>query len=213
MYVKEFLNVESNKLYADNRGLFDDSILKMRVLLKFAYRTIRDDLTSEEITDFGQNVIDSQSPYLSALFDYAAKYNPMRQNAFTTEKTGNSQNTENGAETTTNTGTVSVVGNATDTPNSTTNTTKSAYNATESRPAESVSVTGENTTNTTGTTTNNLSETHNKNDTAQNQYSETVTVSGVSSAEEIATAFEKYIQPYDYLAQEIINAVCALTWE
>lgn len=213
MYVKEFLNVETNKLYTDNRGLFDNTILQTRILLKFSYRTIRDDLTPEEITAFGQNVIDSQSPYLSALFDYAAKYNPMRQNTFTTEKAGNSQNTENGEETTTNTGTVSVVGNATDTPNSTTNTTKSAYNATESRPAESVSVTGENTTNTTGTTTNNLSETHNKNDTANNQYSETVTVSGVSSAEEIATAFEKYIQPYDYLAREIINAVCAMTWE
>lgn len=213
MFVKNFLNVETNRLFNDNKGLFDSDVLITRIKLKFSYRTMRDDLTNDEIANFGQNVIDSQIPYLTALFNYAEKYNPMRQNTFTTEKTGNTQNTETAEETTANTGTVSNIGSATDKPDSTTNTTKSAYNATERRPAESVTISGENTTTTNSTTTNDLSETKNKNGNSANNYSETVTISGVSSANEIAIAFEKYIQPYDYLAREIINAVCQLTWE
>lgn len=212
MYVKEFVGVESNKLYNDSLGLFDDNVLRGRILAKFSYRTIRADLTPAEIAAFGQNVIDSQRPYLSAMFAYANNFAPEKQNSFTTEKAGTGNKTDTVSENTTNTGGVTVTGSATDTPNSTTAITKSAYNATESRPAESTTISGENTATTNSTKTNDLQSTRETSNTGENNYSETVTVSGVSGATDIALAFEKYIQPYDYLAREIINAVCELTW-
>lgn len=146
----------------------------------------------------------------------------------TRKNTGDRTTTNDTTDTTKNTGTTTTEGNTTDTPNNTVAVTKSAYNATEQRPAETTATTGTNsatskatatddltaTTTKTGTITNtdDLTETNSRDYTLHNTYSDTTTTYGVSGADEIRAAFDKFIQPYDYLATIITREVCELMW-
>lgn len=243
MFLKDFIS-GGGAMFTDTGGLFDADTLTTRATLLFGYRTIREDIPVEDIAAAGQNVINTQKPFLTALFDYAEKFNPFAtarrevttsglddtdtEDSGTKTNTGTKTTTNTGTKTTTNAGTVTTEGNATDTPNVVTSITKSAYNATESRPAETTTNSGTNTAQSSGTTTNdltdtvtddltaettdNLTETTNKNGKNSRIYSEIVKEQSVSGAEEIQRAFDKYIQPYDYLAREIVNQICNLFW-
>lgn len=227
MYLNEYIS-SGGALFSNTYGIFDADTLTARATCLFGFRTIRADVTVEELTARGQNVIDTQKPFLTAMFDVAAKFNPFgtarREITHSGAETEDSENTatktNTGTRTTTNTGTVTTAGTATDTPNTTTSTTKSAYNATEAKPAESVTSSGTIDSTTSGTTTNNLTDTTTDDltestiNTANNSrsYNDKTTETSVASAAETEAAFRKYIQPYDYLALEIVNTICELFW-
>lgn len=227
MYLNEYIS-SGGALFSDTYGIFDADTLTARATCLFGYRTIRADIAAEELTARGQNVIDTQKPFLTAMFEVTAKFNPFgtarREITHSGAETEDNQNTatktNTGTRTTTNTGTTTTSGNVTDTPNATTTTTKSAYNATESRPAETVTNSGTNTAETSGTTTNDLTDTttNDLTETATNSgnnsrsYNDKTTEFSVSGAAETEAAFRKYIQPYDYLAREIVNTICELFW-
>ena len=166
MYLKEYIS-SGGALYSNSRGIFDENTLSARITCLFSYRTIRGDMTPEDIAAAGQTIIDTQEPFLKAMFDVASKFNPFgtarREITHSGAETEDSENTatktNTGTRTTTNTGTVTTAGTATDTPNTTTSTTKSAYNATEAKPAESVTSSGTIDSTTSGTTTNDLTDT------------------------------------------------------
>ena len=88
------------------------------------------------------------------------------------------------------------------------------------KPAESVTSSGTIDSTTSGTTTNDLTDTTTDNltestsNTANNSrsYNDKTTEFSVSGAAETEAAFRKYIQPYDYLAREIVNTICELFW-
>ena len=227
MYLKEYIS-SGGALYSNSRGLFDESTLAARITCLFSYRTVRADMSPKDIAAAGQTIIDTQEPFLKAMFEVTAKFNPLgtarREITHSGTDTENSENTatktNTGTRTTTNTGTTTSAGNMTDTPTATTTTTKSAFNATESRPAETVTNSGTNTAETTNTTTNDLTDTTTDNltestsNTANNSrsYNDKTTEFSVSGAAETEAAFRKYIQPYDYLAREIVNTICELFW-
>ena len=227
MYLKEYIS-SGGALYSNSRGIFDESTLSARITCLFSYRTIRGDMSPEDIAAAGQSIIDTQEPFLRAMFDVASKFNPFgtarreitHSGAENTESATTSNKTNTGTRTTTNTGTTTSAGNMTDTPTATTTTTKSAFNATESRPAETVTNSGTNTAETTNTTTNDLTDTTTDDltEAATNSgnnnrsYNDNTTEVSVSSAAETEAAFRKYIQPYDYLAREIVNATCEAFW-
>ena len=227
MYLNEYIS-SGGALFSNTYGIFDADTLTARATCLFGFRTIRADVAAEELTARGQNVIDTQKPFLTAMFEVTAKFNPFgtarREITHSGTETEANQNTatktNTGTRTTTNTGTTTTSGNVTDTPNATTTTTKSAYNATESRPAETVTNSGTNTAETSGTTTNDLTDTTTDNltestsNTANNSrsYNDKTTEFSVSGAAETEAAFRKYIQPYDYLAREIVNTICELFW-
>lgn len=227
MFLKDFI-AGGGAMFTDAGGLFDAGTLTTRATLLFGYRTIREDIPADSIAAAGQNVIDTQRPFLTALFDYASKFNPFQTARRETTHTGaETEDTENsatktntGTRTTTNSGTITTEGNATDTPNVVTSITKSAYNATESRPAETTTNSGTNTAQSSGTTTNdltdtttdNLTETTSDSTNSSRSCNDKTTEYSVSGADEIQRAFDKYIQPYDYLAREIVNQICNLFW-
>lgn len=227
MYLNEYIS-SGGALFSDTYGIFDADTLTARATCLFGYRTIRADVAAEELTARGQNVIDTQKPFLTAMFDVTAKFNPFgtarREITHSGTDTENSENTatktNTGTRTTTNAGTVTTAGTATDTPNTTTATTKSAYNATATKPAESVTNSGTIDSVTSGTTTNDLTDTttddltESASNTASNSrsYNDKTTEFSVSGAAETEAAFRKYIQPYDYLAREIVNTICELFW-
>lgn len=227
MYLKDYIS-GGGALFSDAYGIFDADTLTARADCLFGYRTIREDIPENELVRIGQNVIDAQKPFLTAMFEVTAKFNPLgtarretTHSGSETEATENSATkTNTGTRTTTNAGTVTTAGNVTDTPNATTTTTKSAYNATESRPAETVTNSGTNTAETTGTTTNDLTDTttddltqtETANGNNSRAYNDKTTEVSVSGAAETEAAFRKYIQPYDYLAREIVNTICELFW-
>lgn len=227
MYLKDYI-AEGGTLYNNSRGLFDESTLAARISCLFSYRTVRADMLPEDIAAAGQTIIDTQEPFLKAMFEVTAKFNPLgtarREITHSGEENAESATTatktNTGTRTTTNTGTTTSAGNMTDTPTTTTTTTKSAFNATESRPAETVTNSGTNTAETTNTTTNDLTDTttDDLHEAATNSgnnnrsYNDKTTEVSVSSAAETEAAFRKYIQPYDYLAREIVNATCEAFW-
>ena len=227
MYLKEYI-ADGGTLYSNSRGLFDESTLAARISCLFSYRTVRADMLPEDIAAAGQTIIDTQEPFLKAMFEVTAKFNPLgtarREITHSGTDTENSENTatktNTGTRTTTNTGTVTTAGTSKDTPNTTTATTKSAYNATEAKPTESVTNSGTIDSTTSGTTTNDLTDTTTDNltEAATNSvnnnrsYNDKTTEISVSSAAETEAAFRKYIQPYDYLAREIVNATCEAFW-
>ena len=227
MYLNEYIS-SGVALFSNTYGIFDADTLTARATCLFGYRTLRADVPAEELAARGQNVIDTQKPFLTAMFDVTAKFNPfgtarreITHSGAETEDTANTATkTNTGTRTTTNEGTVTTAGTATDTPNTTTSTTKSAYNATEAKPAESVTSSGTIDSTTSGTTTNNLTDTTTDNltestsNTANNSrsYNDKTTEVSVSGAAETEAAFRKYIQPYDYLAREIVNTICELFW-
>lgn len=227
MYLKDYIS-GGGALFSDTYGIFDADTLTARANCLFGYRTIRSDISAEELAGIGQNVIDAQKPFLTAMFDVTSKFNPfgtarreITHSGAETEDTENSATkTNTGTRTTTNAGTVTTAGNVTDTPNATTTTTKSAYNATESRPAETITNSGTNTAETNGTTTNDLTDTttddltqtETANGNNSRSYNDKTTEISVSGAAETEAAFRKYIQPYDYLAREIVNMICDLYW-
>lgn len=211
MYLIDYLN-DGNVLYTDIRELCDSDMLMTRIKLLFSYRTIRAGLSVSVIPQFAQNVIDTEYEFLKQLFDYSAQFNPQKQNVFTTTKTGDNSGTTGGTDTTDSTTHNTTTTNATNTTTATADTTRSAYNATENRPYETNAA--NNTATTTGTDNSDGTgkTTVTKSNTQSGKFSENTTVSGVSSADDIRIAFEKYIQPYDFLAREICNAVCDLVW-
>lgn len=227
MYLKDYIS-SGGALFTNNYGIFDNDTLTARATCLFGYRTIREDIPADELASMGQNVINTQKPFLTAMFDVTAKFNPFgtarREITHSGAETEDSENsatkTNTGTRTTTNTGTTTTSGNVTDTPNATTTTTKSAYNATESRPAETVTNSGTNTAETSGTTTNDLTDTTTDDLTAtetasgnnSRSYNDKTTEVSVSGAAETEAAFRKYIQPYDYLAREIVNTICEMYW-
>lgn len=227
MYLKEYIT-EGGALYSNSRGLFDESTLAARITCLFSYRTVRADMSPEDIAAAGQTIIDTQEPFLKAMFEVTAKFNPLgtarreitHSGTDTEDNKNTATKTNTGTRTTTNEGTVTTAGTAKDTPNTTTSTTKSAYNATEAKPAESVTSSGTIDSTTSGTTTNNLTDTTTDNltestsNTANNSrsYNDKTTEVSVSGAAETEAAFRKYIQPYDYLAREIVNATCEAFW-
>ena len=227
MFLKDFIT-SGGAIFSNTYGIFDAETLNARATCLFGFRTIRGDIPAEGLTACGQNVIDTQKPFLTAMFEATAKFNPFgtarREITHSGTDTENSENTatktNTGTRTTTNAGTVTTAGTATDTPNTTTSTTKSAYNATEAKPAESVTSSGTIDSTTSGTTTNNLTDTttdnltENTSNTASNSrsYNDKTTEFSVSGAAETEAAFRKYIQPYDYLAREIVNTICELFW-
>lgn len=227
MLLNDYLN-DGHRLFTNLYGICDDAVLIGRITATFGTRTMRTDYTPDQIAMAGQNVIDSNRPLLQQLFDYADKFNPMRLHQSTVTKTGtNSNDTTDGntqtndtTDVTTNTGTTSTTGNTSDTPNSTVSTVKSAYNATASRPYDTTTTTGTNTATSTATATDDLTATTKRTGTvtdarkinSSGDYSETVTEYGVTNADDISMAFEKYIQPYDYLAIQITRVVCELIW-
>ena len=228
MFLKDFIS-SGGAIFSNTYNIFDADTLNERAVCLFGRRTIREDFAAEELTKIGQNVIDVQKPFISAMFDVTAKFNPFgtarreitHSGAETEDSANSATKTNTGTRTTTNTGTTTTSGNVTDTPNATTTTTKSAYNATESRPAETVTNSGTNTAETSGTTTNDLTDTttNDLTETATNSgnnsrsYNDKTTEVSVSGAAETEAAFRKYIQPYDYLAREIVNNVCLGVWE
>ena len=227
MFLKDFIS-SGGAIFSNTYGIFDAETLNARAVCLFGRRTIREDFTAEELTKIGQNVIDVQKPFISAMFDVTAKFNPFgtarREITHSGAETEDNQNTatktNTGTRTTTNAGTVTTAGTSKDTPNTTTATTKSAYNATATKPAESVtnsgtidSVTSGTTTNDlTDTTTDNLTENTTANGNNSRSYNDKTTEFSVSGAAETEAAFRKYIQPYDYLAREIVNTICELFW-
>ena len=227
MYLNEYIS-SGGALFSNTYGIFDADTLTARATCLFGHRTIRADIAAEELTARGQNVIDTQKPFLTAMFEVTAKFNPFgtarREITHSGAETEDNQNTatktNTGTRTTTNAGTVTTAGTATDTPNTTTSTTKSAYNATEAKPAESVTSSGTIDSTTSGTTTNDLTDTTTDNlteNTTANgnnsrSYNDKTTEFSVSGAAETEAAFRKYIQPYDYLAREIVNTICELFW-
>ena len=227
MYLKEYIS-SGGTLYNNSRGIFDESTLSARITCLFSYRTIRGDMPPEDIAAAGQSIIDTQEPFLKAMFDVASKFNPFgterREIVHSGTDTENSETTatktNTGTRTTTNSGTVTTAGTSKDTPNTTTATTKSAFNATEAKPAESVTSSGTIDSTTSGTTTNDLTDTttDDLSEAATNSgnnnrsYNDKTTEVSVSGAAETETAFRKYIQPYDYLAREIVNATCEAFW-
>lgn len=146
----------------------------------------------------------------------------------TRKNTGNRTTINDTTDTAKNTGTSITDGQSTDTPNNTVSTTKSAYNATAQRPSDITTTTGTNSATSTATTTNDLTttttmtgtitneddltETNTRDYTLHNEYNDTTTTYGVSGVDEIRAAFDKYIQPYDYLATLITREVCDLIW-
>ena len=226
MYLNEYIS-SGGALFSNTYGIFDADTLTARATCLFGYRTIRADVAADKLAAIGQNVIDTQKPFLTAMFDVTAKFNPFgtarreithsgNENA---ERENSETKTNTGTRTVTNTGTVTTAGNVTDTPNTTTATTKSAYNATATKPAETITNSGTNTAETSGTATNDLTETatNNLTDTTASRndirtYSDTTTEISVTGADETEKAFRKYIQPYDYLAREIVNTICELFW-
>ena len=227
MYLNEYIS-SGGALFTNSYNIFDTDMLTARATCLFGYRTIRADVTADELAARGQNVIDTQKPFLTAMFDVTAKFNPFgtarREITHSGTDTEDSQNTatktNTGTRTTTNAGTVTTAGTSKDTPNTTTATTKSAYNATEARPAESVTSSGTIDSTTSGTTTNdltdtttdNLTESTSANGNNNRSYNDKTTEFSVSGAAETEAAFRKYIQPYDYLAREIVNTICELFW-
>ena len=227
MFLVEYL-AAGGTLFTNNYGIFDTDTLTARANFLFGYRTIRGDIAADNIAAAGQNVIDAQKPFLSAMFDVTAKFNPFgtarREITHSGTDTENAENTatktNTGTRTTTNAGTVTTAGTSKDTPNTTTATTKSAYNATATKPAESVTNSGTIDSVTSGTTTNDLTDTTTDNltestsNTSNNSrsYNDKTTEFSVSGAAETEAAFRKYIQPYDYLAREIVNVICELYW-
>ena len=141
MFLKDFIS-SGGAIFSNTYGIFEADTLNARAVCLFGYRTIRADVPAEELTARGQNVIDTQKPFLTAMFDVTAKFNPFgtarREITHSGTDTENSENTatktNTGTRTTTNAGTVTTAGTATDTPNTTTSTTKSAYNETEAIP-------------------------------------------------------------------------------
>lgn len=228
MYLKQYVS-DGGALFTNTHEIFDGNTLTARAVCLFGWRTLRDDYPADEIAAIGQNVIDTQRPFIAAMFSVTEKFNPFgtarREITHSGNETANRENSETktntGTRTVTNTGTVSTAGNVTDTPNTTTATTKSAYNATAAKPAETITNSGTNTAETSGTTTNDLTETatNNLTDTTAATgndtriYSDTTTETSTSGADETEKAFRKYIQPYDYLAREIVNAICSGVWE
>ena len=228
MYLKKYVS-DGGALFNNSYGIFDNNTLTARAVCLFGWRTMRDDYPTDEIAAIGQNVIDTQKPFLTAMFDVTAKFNPFgtarREITRSGTDTDNAENTatktNTGTRTTTNAGTVTTAGTSKDTPNTTTATTKSAYNATATKPAESVTNSGTIDSVTSGTTTNDLTDTTTDNLTESNSatsnnsrsYNDKTTEISVSGAAETEAAFRKYIQPYDYLAREIVNAICSGVWE
>lgn len=211
MFLIDYLNA-GNALYTDIRGLCDSDVLMTRIKLNYSYRTIRQGLAISVVPQFAQNVIDAEYAFLKQLFDYSEQFNPLRQHNITTSRTGNNSGTSGGTDTTDNTSHTTTTANGTDTTTTTTDTTRSAYNAAESRPYESDNASGTSTTTGTNNADGTAKTTHTANNTTSGNFSENTTVSGVNSADDIRKAFDNYIQPYDYLAREITNAVCDLIW-
>lgn len=227
MFLKDYIS-GGGLLFNNNYGIFDSDTLTARITCLYGGRTIREDVAADELAAMGQNVIDTQKPFLTAMFDVTTKFNPFgtarREITHSGTETEDTENTETktntGTRTTTNTGTTTTSGNVTDTPNTTTATTKSAYNATAAKPAETVVNSGTNTAETSGTTTNDLTDTTTDDLTESNSatsnnnrsYNDKTTETSVSGAAETEAAFRKYIQPYDYLAKEIVNNICELYW-
>lgn len=227
MYLKEYIT-EGGALYSNSRGLFDESTLAARITCLFSYRTVRADMSPEDIAAAGQTIIDTQEPFLKAMFEVTAKFNPLgtarreitHSGTDTEDNKNTATKTNSGTRTTTNSGTVTTAGTSKDTPNTTTATTKSAYNATATKPAESVTNSGTIDSVTSGTTTNDLTDTTTDDLTESNSatsnnsrsYNDKTTEVSVSGAAETEAAFRKYIQPYDYLAREIVNATCEAFW-
>lgn len=219
MLISEYIS-SGGLLFNDNYGIFDTDTLTARVKYTFGSRTIREDVPQSDLPIVGQMCVDVNKDLLKQLFDYSAQFNPnaVINRTISRETTDNDTNTRTNdlTDTTKNTGTVTTAGEGTDTPNLTTATTKSAYNATAAKPAESVAQTGTNQTTTNGTTTNDLTTATTRGgtiaDVAEKHGVETVKETGVGGADEIRAAFEKYIQPYDYLARLLTNDLCYLIW-
>ena len=227
MYLNEYIS-SGGALFSNTYGIFDADTLTARATCLFGHRTIRADIPADGLAAIGQNVIDTQKPFLTAMFDVTTKFNPfgtarreITHNGEETETTENSATkTNTGTRTTTNSGTITTAGNVTETPNTTTATTKAAYNATAAKPAETVVNSGTNTAETSGTTTNDLTDTTTDDLSAtetasgnnSRSYNDKTTEVSVSGAAETEAAFRKYIQPYDYLAREIVNTICELFW-
>lgn len=219
MLLSEFLTA-GGKLYNDNYGIFDDTILNARAKFIFGGREIRHDIAADDIPNAGQMAIDVYRDYLRELFSYSEKFAPTasRVNTISRKKAGNNSGTITNdlTDTTTNGGTVTTVGSETDTPNLTTAVTRSAYNATPAKPAETTVNSGTNESSTNSTVTNDTTTTTTKGGTVsdihKNDETETVTEHGTSGAAETREAFDKYIAPYDFLAREIVNCCCSLIW-
>ena len=75
MYLKEYIS-SGGALYSNSRGIFDESTLSARITCLFSYRTIRGDMSPEDIAAAGQSIIDTQEPFLRALFDVSIYFNP-----------------------------------------------------------------------------------------------------------------------------------------
>lgn len=219
MLISEYISA-GGLLFNDNYEIFNTDTLTARIKYTFGSRTIREDVPQSDLPNVGQMCIDVNKDLLKQLFEYSAQFNPKAviSRVISRETTDNDTNTRTNelTDTAKNTGTVTIAGEGTDTPNLTTATTKSAYNATAAKPAESVTQTGTNQTTTNGTTINDLTTVTTRGgtvaDVAEKHGIETVKETGVGGADEIRAAFEKYILPYDYLARLLTNDLCYLIW-
>ncbi len=223
MYLFEWLSNPEN-FNIDTYDIFDKAILKGRMIAIYNYRSMRADVDNEQLNAIAQNTIDIAKPYLAQLFNYANQFDPAKLRQIVRERSGtNSDSSSNQIDDSTQSQSNTVITpelSTTVEPNliTTDSATRSAYNATEQRPYESAtsSQTGTTTTHNTGKSTSDTKGdniyTRLQNGSNKGNFAEKSTEYGVESPSELADAFEKYIQPYDYLARMICGDICKVIW-